>query len=56
MRALLWATSRVSHSFSNSTSPEYILSKASTTTLLIGLDDTSSVAKEEKIFVAVSKT
>ena len=55
MRALLWATSRVAHSFNNSTSPEYILSKASTTTLLIGLDDTSSVAKEEKIFVAVSK-
>ena len=53
MKAVLWATSRVANSYNNSTSPEFILSKAATTTLLIGLDDTSSAAKEEKIFVAV---
>ena len=53
MQSVLWATSRLNQAFNNTSSAEYILSKASTTTLLIGLDDTSSVAKEEKIFVSV---
>ena len=32
-------------------SAEFILGKASTTSLMIGLDDTNSTSKEEKIFI-----
>jgi hypothetical protein len=53
MKTCLWAFSSLTHLYNNSTSAEYVLSKAASTTLLIGLEDSMSVAKEEKLFVSI---
>jgi hypothetical protein len=51
LKQALWMTASLNHIYNNSTSPEYILSKAATTTLLLGLEDTASTSKEERLFV-----
>ena len=53
MKSVMWATSRCAQIFNNPSSAEFILSKASSTTLMIGLDDNQSISKEEKIFISV---
>ena len=53
MKSCLWAVSSLQHIFNNMSSAEYIMSKAAGTSLLIGLEDTHSVAKEEKLFVGI---
>ena len=53
MKAVMWATSRCSYIFNNPSSAEYILSKASSSTLMVGLDDNQSLSKEERIFISV---
>ena len=53
MKAVMWATSRCSFIYNNPSSAEFILSKASSTTLMIGLDDNQSISKEERIFISV---
>ena len=53
LKQCLWAVPDPKMIYNNTTSNEYILAESSQSTLLIGLEDTTSMTKEEKLLVGV---